>query len=123
YDKYKRFGVQPFKITKTGEKTSTGIDICEVEYIAPEVLGLVSGNLDHRAEPWSYGDMGDMEFTYMNTAMFAYDQMLLLYKAKPAQFANYYWDTRNDNLKPVYTDGSQFLYGETRKRLNFDSTT
>lgn len=123
YDKYKRFGVQPFKITKTGEKTSTGIDICEVEYIAPEVLGLVSGNLDHRAEPWAYGDMGDMEFTYMNTAMFAYDQMLLLYKAKPAQFANYYWDTRNDNLKPVYTDGSQFLYGETRKRLNFDSTT
>lgn len=123
YDKYKRFGVQPFKITKTGSKTSTGIDICEIEYIAPEVLGLVSGSLNHRAEPWSYGDMGDMEFTYMNTAMFAYDQMLLLYKAKPAQFANYYWDTRNNSLNSVYTGQPQFLYGETRKRINFDSAT
>lgn len=123
YDKYKRFGVQPFKITKTGNKTSSGIDICVVEYIAPEILGLVSGSLNHRAEPWTYGDMGDMEFTYMNTTLFAYDQMMLLYKAKPAQFANYFWDTRNDNLKEVFTDGSQFLYGDTRKRINFDKNT
>lgn len=123
YDKYKRFGTQPFKITKTGKQTASGVDICVIEYIAPEVLGLVYGSLNHRAEPWTYGDMGDMEFTYMNTAMFAYDELLMLFKAKPAQFTNYFWDTRNNTLKTVSGNEPQFLYGDTRLRLNFNSDT
>lgn len=123
YDKYKRFGTQPFKITPTGTFATNGEEISVVEYIAPEVLGLVYGSISHRSEPWTYGDMGDIEFSYMNVALFPYDEMMLLYKAKPAQFANYFWDTRNNNLKTVVTGEPQFLYAETRKRINFDSTT
>lgn len=123
YDKYKRFGIQPFTITGTGEFTSDGEEIKTFELIAPEVLGLVSGALNSRAEPWAYGDMGDMEFTYRNTAMFSYDQAMLLYRAKPSQFANYFYDTRGSVLKTVYHGDPQFLYGETNKRLNLDSST
>lgn len=122
YDKYKRCGKQPFKLTPNGQ-TSSGETIYDFELIAPEVLGLVSGALNHRSEPWAYGDMGDMEFTYMNTGMFPYDQALLLYRAKPAQFANYFYDTRGSTLKKVVTDDYQFLYGDTNKRLNFNSQT
>lgn len=122
YDKYKRAGVQPYKLTVTGQ-TSTGDDIYTYELISPDELGLISGALSHRSEPWVYGDMGDMEFTYMNTGMFPYDRALLLYRAKPAQFANYFYDTRGSTLKKVATDDVQFLYGETNQRLNFNSST
>lgn len=123
YDKFKRFGTQPFTIESTGKFTSDGEEIRYFTLIAPEVLGLVTGSLSHRAEPWAYGDMGDMEFTYRNTAMFCYDQALLLYRAKPAQFANYFYDTRGSTIKSVHTGLPQFLFGETNKRLNCDSTT
>lgn len=123
YAKYKRFGKQPFVIKGTGNFTADGEEIRTFELIAPEVLGLVAGSLDHRAEPWSYGDMGDIEFTYRNTAMFPYDEALLLYRAKPAQFANYFYDTRGSTLKTVYRGKEQFLFGETNQRLNLNSTT
>lgn len=122
YAKYKRFGKQPFTLTASGT-ASDGSTIYTYDLIAPEVLGLVSGALNHRSEPWAYGDMGDMEFTYMNTGMFPYDQALLLYRAKPAQFANYFYDTRGSTLKQVITDDVQFLYGEINIRLNFNSNT
>jgi hypothetical protein len=122
YDKYKRFGKQPFTLTLSGT-TSSGENIYTYELISPDVLGLVSGSLNHRAEPWVYGDMGDMEFTYMNTGMFPFDKALLLYRAKPAQFANYFYDTRGSTLKQVTSDGLQFLYGESNTRLNFNSKT
>ena len=123
HDKYKRFGTQPFKIVSTGTFASDGEEIKTYELIAPEVLGLVGGPLLHRAENWAYGDMGDMEFTYRNTAMFAYDQAMLLYRAKPAQFANYFYDTRGSTLKDVHTGVPQFIFNDTNKRLNFDSQT
>lgn len=122
YNKYKRCGKQPFKLTVSGS-TSTGEDIYTFELLSPEELGVLSGSLSHRAEPWAYGDMGDMEFTYMNTGMFPYDQALLLYRAKPAQFANYFYDTRGSTLKKVFTDDYQFVYGDTNERLNFNSNT
>lgn len=123
YDKFKRFGTQPFTIESTGQFTTDGEEIRSFSLIAPEVLGLVSGALNSRAEPWAYGDMGDMEFTYRNTAMFCYDQAMQLYRAKPSQFANYFYDTRGSTLKTVQTGLPQFLFGETNKRLNCDSTT
>lgn len=123
YDKFKRFGTQPFKIISTGTFTSDGEEIKDFELISPDVLGLIAGSLNHRAEPWSYGDMGDMEFTYRNTSMFCYDEAMLLYRAKPAQFANYYYDPRGSNPKAVHNGLPQFLYGETNKRLNLENNT
>lgn len=123
YDKYKRFGKQPFKIVGTGKFANNGKEICNIELIAPEVLGLVNTSPVNRAMNWTYGDMGDIEFTYRNTALFAYDQMLQLYRAKPAQFANYFYDTKNSTLKEVKNGSLQFLYGESRRRLNLDKNT
>lgn len=122
YDMYKRSGKQPFTLTANGT-ASNGDTLYTYDLIAPEILGLISGSLNHRSEPWAYGDMGDMEFTYMNTGMFPYDKALLLYRAKPAQFANYFYDTRGSTLKQVHSDGLQFLYGESNTRLNFNSNT
>lgn len=123
YDQYKRFGKQPFELVSTGNFASDGEEIFELNLIAPEVLGLVSGALSHISEPWAYGDMGDMEFTYMNTPMYAYDRVMALLRAKPGQFANYFYDTKGSTVQDIKNDGSQFLYGETNKRLNFDSST
>ncbi|AMM43801.1 virion structural protein [Pectobacterium phage vB_PcaM_CBB] len=123
YDRYKRFGTQPFEIVKTGVFTTDGEEICELNLIAPEVLGLVSGALAHISEPWAYGDMGDMEFTYMNTVMYAYDKAMALLRAKPGQFANYFYDTKGSTIQKIASDGEQFLYGESNKRLNFNDTT
>lgn len=123
YDRYKRFGTQPFKITGTGNFATDGEEISELTLIAPEVLGLVSGALNHISEPWSYGDMGDMEFTYMNTVMYAYDNAMALLRAKPGQFANYFYDTKGSTIQTITNDGKQFLYGDSNLRLNFNSTT
>jgi hypothetical protein len=123
YDQFKRFGKQPFELVSTGNFSSDGEEIFELNLIAPEVLGLVSGSLSHVSEPWAYGDMGDMEFTYMNTVMYAYDKVMALLRAKPCQFANYFYDTKGSTVQKIVNDGSQFLYGETNKRLNFNSNT
>ena len=123
YDRYKRFGTQPFEIVGTGVFTADGEEICELNLIAPEVLGLVSGSLSHISEPWAYGDMGDMEFTYMNTVMYAFDKAMALLRAKPAQFANYFYDTKGSTLQEITNNGLQFLYGDSNKRLNFNSKT
>lgn len=123
YDRYKRFGTQPFTLTGTGTMTSDGEEIMTYELIEPTKLGLVSGSLDHLAEPWSYGDMGDMEFTYMNTVMYSFDRVMALLRAKPGQFANYFYNTIQSVVQHVVTDGDQFLYGDTNMRLDFNSKT
>jgi hypothetical protein len=123
YNEYKRFGTQPFNLVSTGTFASDGEEIFELNLIAPEVLGLVSGTLSHVSEPWAYGDMGEMEFTYMNTVMYAYDKVMALLRAKPGQFANYFYDTKGSTVQKVVNDGYQFLYGESNKRLNFNSTS
>lgn len=123
YDRYKRFGTQPFEIIKTGIHTTDGEEICELNLIAPDVLGLVSGALTHISEPWAYGDMGDMEFTYMNTVMYAFDKAMALLRAKPAQFANYFYDTKGSTIQNVANAGKQFLYGDSNIRLNFNKNT
>lgn len=123
YDRYKRFGTQPFEIVGTGNFTTDGEEICELNLIAPEVLGLVSGAMNHLAEPWNYGDMGDMEFTYMNTVMYAYDETMALLRAKPGQFANYFYDTKGSTVQKVVNDDYQFLFGDTNLRLNFNNST
>lgn len=123
YDKYRRFGKQPFTITGTGKFTSDGEQIMKFALVSPHEAGMVSGALTHMAEPWVYGDMGDMEFTYMNTVMFSYDKAMALLRAKPGKFANYFYDTKGSTLQHVTTDGSQFLYGDTNLRLNFNKKT
>lgn len=123
YDKYRRFGKQPFTITGTGVMTTDGEEIMEFNLISPHEAQMISGTLSHRAEPWAYGDMGDMEFTYMNTVMFSFDTAMALLRAKPGQFANYFYDTKGSTIQDVVTGGKQFLYGDTNRRLNFDSNT
>lgn len=123
YDRYKRFGTQPFEIVKTGVFTSDNEEICELNLLSPDSLGMVSGSLSHLSEPWSYGDMGEMEFTYMNTVMYAFDNVLALLRAKPAQFANYFYDTKGSTLQTVKNGKDQFLYGNTNLRLNLSSST
>jgi hypothetical protein len=123
YNQYKRFGTQPFELVSTGTFATDGEEIFELNLISPDVLGLVSGSLSHISEPWAYGDMGEMEFTYMNTVMYAYDKVMALLRAKPGQFANYFYDTKGSTVQQITSDGYQFLYGDTNKRLNFNSST
>lgn len=124
YAKYKRFGKQPFTLTDTGEVNDNGEKIYKLDLISPVQLGILYGAVEHAAEPWAYGDMGEMEFTYRNTALFAYDQALALLRAKPAEYIAYFYDTKANTLQSI-TDSTekQFLYSNTRDRLNFNSNT
>lgn len=123
YDKYKHFGVVPFVIKKTGNYASNGKEIMTVDLISPSTLGMVSGSLNQLAEPWKFGDMGEIEFAYSNTPLYTFDKALTLLRAKPAKFASYFYDTKSSNLKTVKNGDSQFQYGESNTRLNFSSTT
>lgn len=124
YDKFKRFGKQPFTITPTGELNDSGEIISKIDLISPVDLGIITSNLQYREEPWAYGDMGEMEFTYMNTTLFAFDKALAMLRAKPAAFANYFFDTKNNVLQSVVNSvEKQFLYSNTRERINFNDKT
>lgn len=122
YAKYKRFGTQPFKLTPTGDMVGTEI-VYKIELISPIDLGMITNNIEKRAEPWTYGDMGDTEFTYMNTNLFAYDRILALLRAKPAQFMNYFYDSKNSVLKTIVTNNIQFVFKDTDTRLDLNSNT
>ncbi len=120
---FKHFGTVPFTIVNTGEIANNGEPIKTVQLISPVQLGMISGALNHLGEPWKFGDLGDIEFAYSNTPMFAFDRALTLLRAKPAKFASYYYDTKNSNLKKVKNGGYQFQYGETDSRLNLNAST
>lgn len=124
YEKYKRFGKQPFTLTDTGELNNNGEKIYKLELISPVDLGILVGAVEHAAEPWSYGDMGEMEFTYMNTPLYAFDQALVLLRANPTEFSAYFYDTKGNTLQNIVNSSEkQFLYANTRQRLNFNSNT
>ena len=123
YEEFRHFGSVPFEIVGTGEIANNGEEIMQIKLKSPVDLGIVNGALNHLAEPWKFGDLGDVEFAYMNTPMYSFDQALTLLRAKPAQFCTYYYDTKNNNLKSVRNGGYQFQYGETNTRLNFNSNT
>lgn len=124
HPEYVRFGKAPFILVDTGENSINGIPIQKVQLISPIDLGILTGTPEHAGEPWSYGDMGEMEFTYMNTSLFCFDQALALLRAKPASFINYFLDTKNTNLVKVSNSSEeQLLYMNSRNRINFNSTT
>lgn len=123
YSKYKHFGVVPFTIESTGEFANNGEEIKVVVLKSPVELGMINGALSHLAEPWKFGDMGEMEFAYTNTPLYSFDRALTLLRAKPAKFANYYYDTKNSSLKSVESGDPQFQYGESNSRLDFSSST
>lgn len=120
---YRRFGKMPFEIIKTGELASNGHEICTVQMRNPVDLGMLSGSLNHLAEPWVFGDMGDAEFSYMNTPMFVFDEALSLLRAKPSRFMTYYFDTVNSKLITLVGGSKQFLYKNTRERININEST
>lgn len=68
---------------------------------------------------WRFGDIGDIEFSYMNSNHYAFEEALILYRAKPAQWANYFWDTTSFG---IYKLGSQtqWLRDVTDQRFSVD---
>lgn len=123
HNKFKRFGKQPFKIIKTGNFANNNEEICTVELISPIELGMIKSDLIHINEPWKLGDLGDVEFAYKNTVMFSFDKVMALLKAKPAMFMNYYYDILNSKMLQIKNSAPQFLYNNTRERLNLNGTT
>lgn len=123
YSQYRRFGKQPFTINSTGTFAENGQEIMTVELISPDDLGMVSGALSHLSEPWAFGDMGEIEYSYMNTPMYCFDKAAAMLRAKPAQFMSYYFDIANSVLQTIDSNNKQFLYNDTRDRLSITSSS
>lgn len=105
----------PVKWTNTGKKTSTGTNIVTVELKSPLELGVITGVLPAVQDPWLPGDIGAVEFAYMNSPLYSYDLALGLFRAKPAKFSTYFFDTTSYGYK-----NGQYIYGNGRNRLIID---
>ena len=123
YPEFRRFGKQPFELESTGTFAKNGEEIIKIKLISPDILGMISGSITQAQEPWKFGDMGDIEFSYMNTVMYTYDKVLALLRAKPAMFCNYFYDTLGNTLQEVQSGGIQFLYKDTNHRLDLNSSS
>lgn len=77
-------------------------------------------SLEERMAEWSFGDMGPVEFAYMNSNFDAFERAIVLYRAKPAQWANYYWDTDNYSLVQQTGGQTQWLHDTKERRLYID---
>lgn len=65
---------------------------------------------------WKFGDIGDMEYSYINSNYYSFEQAMTLYRAKPAQWSNYFWEpTKYDTY--TISNNSQWLRDGTDTRF------
>lgn len=74
------------------------------------------------ASEWKFGDVGPLEFSYMNSAHYSFEQAMMLYRAKPAQWTNYFWDTPHYAEYRLGTQ-TQWLRDVTDQRWSVDGNT
>jgi len=73
------------------------------------------------ASDWIIGDIGSIEYSYMQSSFYKFEECITLYLAQPAKFCSYFWDTRNNSV--VNVNGSnEYINNTTKRRLSFDST-
>lgn len=119
YEMYRRFGVVPFTVVDTGSTAANGDIIYDVVLTSPADMGLIDGNMEGIEDRWTFGDFGDTEFAYYNTVLAPFDETMALFRAKPAQFANYFYATENSDLFQVSNTGKyQFLIAGTDRRCD-----
>ena len=112
------FKVCPFNIIGTGKLADNGIEIKIVELRSPIDLGIIGAINDNQQSSWVVGDIGEVEFSYMNSPMYCFDLAIALYRAKPANFANYFFDTTNYIIK-----NDQYILNGTNHRLVINGNT
>ena len=71
---------------------------------------------------WEVGDIGFMEYSYMQSTFFKFEECIALYLAQPAKFCTCFWDTTNYAVIKV-NGVSEFLNTNTKKRLAFNSSS
>lgn len=121
---YRRFGIAPFSVVDTGTTAANGDTIYDVVLTSPVDMGLIDGNLEGIEDRWSFGDFGDTEFAYYNTVLSPFDETMALFRAKPAQFANYFYSTENSGLYEVAKTGKyQFLIAGSDRRCDITPTS
>ena len=113
-----RFYGNPIVITGTGKIAPNGQEIKTVDIKSPIDLGVITESLSNQQSGWEVGDIGEVEFSYMNSPMYSFDVAMALYRAKPARFANYFFDTIN-----YISKNNQYIRTGTNRRLVIDSTT
>lgn len=75
-------------------------------------------NSNDKGADWVFGDLGDVEFVFSQSNYYSFELAMTLYRAKPAQFANYFWAPAEYELT---TQGKlkQWLSKVTDTRLSF----
>ena len=73
-------------------------------------------------DAWKFGDLGSIEFGYFSSNFYAFDLAASLYRAKPAQWANYFWNT-TDYSRINLLGEIQWLNDSTDTRIQFNSST
>jgi len=72
------------------------------------------------AVDWKIGDIGSIEYSYMQSTFYKFEECIGLYLAQPAKFCSYFWDTANYSVTKV-NGVTEFINTTTKKRLAFNS--
>lgn len=71
---------------------------------------------------WSFGDLGNYEFAYNQSNYFSFEQAITLYRAKPAQWTNYFWNPTEYKMYKI-NDHVQWLHNSNDTRVQFNENT
>lgn len=78
-------------------------------------------NFTEAQADWKFSDLGDIEFSYLNSNFYSFETAITLYRAKPAQWTNYFWDTANYSIHK-FESQVQWIRDVTDSRLSFDNS-
>lgn len=99
------------------------------EIVAPHEVAMLGRSPLVQSEPqdtdknkdWVFGDIGNIEFGYRSSNFFAFDTAESIYRAKPAQWSNYFWETAQYSLVDML--GSTQWLNEHDLRIQFNTDT
>ncbi|AUS03005.1 hypothetical protein NVP2275O_424 [Vibrio phage 2.275.O._10N.286.54.E11] len=116
--------VMPFNET-TGELLSPADDKLKLVDAAPET------DLD-KGLPWKFSDVSPNEYSYMNSNLASFDTALSVYRARPAEWSNYFWNSvefttfnfdgdiqwmKRDGSDRIILDSNELVHGEANNEV------
>lgn len=103
-------------ITKYNPITSSGLLVSPFLAVDSSRIALLSSqpSIANQSNDWDFGDIGDVEYAFMNSNFASFNLALSLLKAKPARFCSYFFNT--DKFSVI--DGQYLNTSETREFFN-----
>lgn len=93
------------------------------ELLSPMEIGIIDNKpiIQRAKSRWNIGDMGDVEFAFMQTSTYRYIVELVNYLLRPVEWVETNWDTTNKEILFKNTSYEQTIDSTTKKREDLSS--